>query len=137
MLSKTMWLPPKLAVISALAGVLLGGCGNDGAKNGGSNADAGADAGLPPGADCVVDVDAGQLVSTSCRDNPALPTCFQCVDLVGTSEVEGVCAYTCRIGEDDCPEGQTCTVHDNAQRTSYQECRDLTDGYDLGYCKED
>jgi hypothetical protein len=123
--------------VSLVIVVLIGGCGNDRETTGGSGPDAGGDAGLPPGADCVVDMDAGQLVSTSCQDNPALPTCFQCVDLVGASEVEGVCAYTCRIGEDDCPEGQTCTVHDNAQRTSYQECRDLTGGYEIGYCRQD
>ncbi len=75
------------------------------------------------------------MVSTSCQDNPALPTCFQCVDLTDDGQLDGVCAYTCRMGQQDCPQGQTCTVASVAQRTSLQPCRNVTDGYELGYCR--
>ncbi len=128
-------------VVAALLGLTAtAGCetgtptpGPDGGTDG--TADAGAEAGLPPGTPCVVDLDAGRMVPTYCLDNPALPTCFQCVDLTGNGLLDGVCAFTCRLDEADCPPGQTCTHADSSNRTSYQPCRDLTAGHELGYCR--
>lgn len=116
------------------AGTASDGAASDGGGGQGPT-DAGAEGGLPPGAACAVDMDAGEMVSTSCQDNPALPTCFQCVDLTENGQLDGICAYTCRMGQQDCPQGQTCTAGSNAQRTSYQPCRNVTDGYELGYCR--
>jgi hypothetical protein len=97
--------------------------------------DAGAQGALPPGSPCVVNADAGKMVSTYCQDNPALPTCFACVDFTENGLVDGVCVFTCRMGQPDCPQGQTCTASGSMQRTSYQPCRDKTNGQELGYCR--
>jgi hypothetical protein len=142
--SRSSWLSVALVAACGLAS----GCGTDGgpraesdAGNGDGGAgtgspgpDAGTQGGLPPGAKCVVDVDARKMVSTFCLDNPVLPTCFQCVDLTDNGELDGVCVYTCRMGKQDCPEGQTCTAG-TGQRTGYQPCRDATDGQQVGYCR--
>lgn len=90
---------------------------------------------LPPGATCLVDVDAGRNIASSCQDNPKLPTCYQCLNTGSSGEVKGMCVYTCRIGQDDCPPGQTCTATDNTSRTSQQECRNALGGTQVGYCK--
>jgi len=90
-------------------------------------------AGLAPGTSCVLD-SAGDPVTTDCLDNPALPTCHQCLNQSGTSPGDYVCAFSCRIGEDDCPSGQACTATSNTRQTGFQDCRDLTDGYEVGYC---
>ena len=88
-----------------------------------------------PGEPCLLD-GAGEKVATSCADNPALPTCYQCVDLSANgTTLAPVCAYSCRVGQQDCPQGQTCTKSDNASRTSMQECRNKTGGFEVGYCK--
>lgn len=78
--------------------------------------------------------DAGPI-PTACRYNPALPTCHQCIDLTDDGFVDAVCAYSCRMGQDDCPPGQTCTQTGSSYTTSYQPCRDRTGDVELGFCR--
>jgi len=128
-----LWAAGSAMLFATLCGACSSSAGGGDATN--------PSTGRPPFTTCLVSItDSGshRYSSNVCADSPTLAGCRMCLQIPGIDAggaEDDFCVYACRIGQQDCPAGQTCLPQPGGSRDTVGSCRTFASPSALGYCR--